>query len=167
MTNCKVLLTGCFSVGKTSLFNQFLYKKFDDEYHTSIGVKVDKKIVTTDQGDVSIMLWDLAGEVTQDKVPRAFFLGTRCVLYVIDLSLPFTWQNLESDLVYLRKMLPNAVIKIVGNKKDLLSPEELENVVNAIKPSISVTTSAKTGENIENLFNTIANEILNPTSIFS
>ncbi len=167
MTNCKVLLTGCFSVGKTSLFNQFLYQKFDDEYHTTIGVKVDKKVVTTDEGEVSIMLWDLAGEVAQSKVPKAYFLGAKCVLYVIDLSLPFTWKNIESDLVYIRQIVPNAVIKIVGNKKDLLTAEELEKVVNEITPSVAITTSAKTGENIENLFKTIANEILKPTNIFS
>jgi len=167
MTNCKVLLTGCFSVGKTSLFNQFLYQKFDDEYHTSIGVKVDKKVVTTEDGEVSIMLWDLAGEMTQNKVPKAYFLGALYALYVIDLSLPFTWQHLEKDLAYIREIAPDVKIKVIGNKKDLLSPEELKETMSRIPVSLSITTSAKTGENIDNLFKQIANEIFHPTTIYS
>lgn len=165
--NCKVLLTGCFSVGKTSLFNQFLYKKFDGEYHTTIGVKVDKKVVKVDVGEASIMLWDLAGEITQNKVPKAYFLGASFVLYVVDLSLPFTWQNVESDVERIKNIAPGAVIKIIGNKKDLLSEEKLVEVVNEIPCKLTITTSALTGENIELLFNQIATEILTKKSVFS
>ncbi|MFK7809578.1 MAG: Rab family GTPase [Saprospiraceae bacterium] len=167
MTNCKVLLTGCFSVGKTSLFKQFLYQKFDDEYHTTIGVKVDKKVVSVEGGEVSIMLWDLAGEVSQDKVPKPYFLGAKYILYVIDISRPFTWENLESDMLLLKKLAPGAVIKIVANKKDLLDDSELAEATAQVPAKIDAITSAQTGENIENLFKTIADEILSPQNILS
>lgn len=167
MTNCKVLLTGCFSVGKTSLFNQFLYNKFNDEYHTSIGVKVDKKVVNTPEGDVSIMLWDLAGEMTQNKVPKAYFLGATFILYVLDLTLPFTWQNLDTDLEIMKQVAPNCTVKLIGNKKDLLTAEELAKVLTDIPHELNITTSAKTGENINDLFNNLATELLSPKNILS
>ena len=160
MTNCKVLLTGCFSVGKTSLFNRFLYKKFNEQYHTTIGVKVDKKVVSTPNGDVAIMLWDLAGEMTQNKVPNAYFLGASFILYVLDLSTPFTWENLVENIEYLKKVAPGVNIKIIGNKKDLLSTDDLVSTLEKIPLTLDLTTSAKTGENIDSLFNQIANETL-------
>ena len=167
VTNCKVLLTGCFSVGKTSLFNQFLYQKFDERYHTSIGVKVDKKIVAVEEEEVAIMLWDLAGETAQNKIPKPYFLGAQFILYVIDLSTPFTWQNLSGDLDLLGQIVPKATIKIIGNKKDLLDPQALENVLSEIPYPLTFTTSAKTGENIDNLFNQIANEVLFSSKVLS
>lgn len=167
MTNCKVLLTGCFSVGKTSLFKQFLYQKFDDEYHTTIGVKVDKKVVSVNAGDVTIMLWDLAGEITQDKVPKAYFLGAKVILYVIDITRPFTWEHLEDDMARMSKLAPGATIKIIANKKDLLNDEELSVALSQVPSRVDATTSAQTGENIESLFKTIANEILSSKTILS
>jgi small GTP-binding protein len=167
VTNCKVLLTGCFSVGKTSLFNKFLYQKFDEKYHTTIGVKVDKKIVAVDGEEVAIMLWDLVGETTQNKIPKPYFLGAQFILYVIDLSTPFTWQNLSSDLDLLQQIAPKATIKIIGNKKDLLDAQTLENVLSEIPHPLAFTTSAKTGENIDHLFKQIANELLYQTNVLS
>jgi GTPase SAR1 family protein len=48
MISRKVILTGSFGVGKTSLFTQFIYNKFDDKYLTTIGVKVNKKSLDID-----------------------------------------------------------------------------------------------------------------------
>ena len=43
------------------------------KYLTTIGVKVDKKVVQVDEEDVSLILWDVAGEVSQEKVPKDLF----------------------------------------------------------------------------------------------
>ena len=90
MTSKKIILAGSFGVGKTSLFNQFIFNKFDDKYLTTIGVKVNKKIVDIEGRQLSILLWDIAGEVAQDKVPVTYFLGASGVIYVFDLSRPST-----------------------------------------------------------------------------
>jgi len=71
MLNTKVVLTGSYGVGKTSLFNQFLSEKFSDRYLTTIGVKVDKKVIQVNGHSISIILWDIAGERNQDKVPNS------------------------------------------------------------------------------------------------
>ena len=126
MISKKVILTGSFGVGKTSLFNQFIYETFSDKYLTTIGVKVNKKSVTVGTEEVSILLWDIAGEVSQDKVPNSYLLGAAAVFYVFDLNRPTTYKNLETDLVHLRNLLPHATIRVVGNKKDLLTDEQLQ-----------------------------------------
>ncbi len=162
MVNCKVILTGHFGVGKTSLFNQFLYQKFDDRYLTTIGVKVDKKVVTINNQEVTMMLWDIAGEVNQNKVPVNYFLGAAVIIFVFDLTRPSTWKTMQEDLDYLKKINPNCIIKVIGNKNDLVSTEKVTEILKEIEPQVEMTTSAKTGENINPLFDQIATEILLP-----
>jgi len=160
MLSRKVILTGSFGVGKTSLFSRFIHNSFSDRYITTIGVKVDKKPVEIDDQKISILLWDIAGEVTQDKVPRSYFLGASAIIYVFDLTRPSTYKNIDLDLNYLQTMLPDAVIQIVGNKKDLVSEEILVELQTDLASITTMLTSAKTGENVEDLFQTIARSFI-------
>lgn len=159
MVSKKVILTGSFGVGKTSLFERFINNKFADKYLTTIGVKVGKKMVNTTQGEVSMLIWDIAGEVSQDKVPTSYFLGTSGIIYVFDVSRPSTFVNLASDVKYIRENNDFTHIKIVGNKKDLVTDQELEEIREKIELPIDLFTSAKTGENVEELFISLATEL--------
>ncbi len=160
MTSKKIILTGSFGVGKTSLFNQFIFNKFSDKYLTTIGVKVNKKSVFVDGEEVNLLVWDIAGEVSQDKVPTSYFLGASGIIYVFDLTRPLTYKNLEKDIDYLKQILPGGLIKIVGNKKDLLEEDAIAKVVNDVTMPISILTSAKSGENVEDLFNDLAKSLI-------
>jgi small GTP-binding protein len=161
MQNRKIIITGNFGVGKTSLFSQFLYKKFSDKYLTTIGVKVDKKILEVEGENVNLMLWDIAGEVQQSKIPHSYFLGAHGIIYVFDLNRPQTWTNIESDLEYLKKLVSsNVAFRLVGNKKDLFTATELEEIKSKLPLLPDVFTSAKNGENVEELFKGLALEVL-------
>ena len=160
MISKKVILTGSFGVGKTSLFNQFVYSRFSDKYLTTIGVKVNKKVIQVKDEDLSILLWDIAGEVSQDKVPVSYFLGANGIIYVFDLTRPSTYKNIEEDIAYLTKILPEGVLKVVGNKKDLVSEEHIEGVLSSLPVTCDLVTSAKTGDNVENLFSSLGEAML-------
>lgn len=158
MLSKKVIITGSFGVGKTSLFNRFLFDTFNEKYLTTIGVRVDKKNITVEDQEVSLIIWDILGEVSQDKVPRSYFLGTSAVIYVVDLTRLATFENVESDLLYIEKLNPGCVITLVGNKKDLLTEAELIGIQD--KLNFDMLTSAKTGENVEQLFQNIGNALI-------
>ena len=160
MISKKVILTGSFGVGKTSLFNQFVHSRFSDKYLTTIGVKVNKKVVSVDGEDLSILLWDIAGEVSQDKVPVSYFLGASGIIYVFDLTRPTTYRNIEEDINYLKGLLPDGIVKIVGNKKDLVTENEIEGVKENLALPCDIFTSAKTGENVEDLFVLLGREMI-------
>jgi len=152
------MLAGTFGVGKTSLFDRFVHGIFKEEYLTTIGVKVDSKEVQLENGDViKLMVWDVAGEVSQDKVPTNYFAGTNAVIYVFDLARQMTLSNLQQDLDYLREILPEGVIKVVGNKKDLVTEGQIAEIQN--KVHVDKITSAKTGEQVEELFAEIAYDL--------
>lgn len=161
MLSKKVILTGSFGVGKTSLFNRFIFSRFSEKYLTTIGVKVNKKTININGRELSMLVWDIAGEVKQDKVPSSYFLGASGAIYVFDLSRPSTYKNIKEDIEYLNKIIPDSIIKVVGNKLDLTSPEELAEVKSNIEVPWSLVTSAKTGENVEELFQSMGEELLN------
>ncbi len=149
--NKKVILIGHFGVGKTSLVQQFVHSRFSEKYLTTIGVKIDKKIVEFDGRQMTLLIWDVAGETEQKKVPQSYLLGAHGVIYVFDLTRPSTYENLSEQIDYVKKLLPQAPIQILGNKKDLLSSEEIEEVLAQINFDLK-TTSAKTGEHVELAF---------------
>lgn len=156
----KIILTGSFGVGKTSLFSRFIYSDFDDRYLTTIGVKVDKKTIDIKEHKLNMMLWDIAGEVAQDKVPLSYFLGAHGIIYVFDLTRPMTYNNIGTDIEYLKNILPEGVMKVVGNKKDLVTPEHIEKVISSLPIMCDITTSAKTGENVEDLFKSMGEDLV-------
>lgn len=160
MISTKVILTGSFGVGKTSLFNQFVFNKFSERYLTTIGVNVKKRVISVEGQELSMLLWDIAGEISQDKVPHSYFLGASGIIYVFDVTRPLTFKNLVSDVEYLKSKVPNAPIKIVGNKIDLVTETELEEVKQQLAIPADIFTSAKTGENVEELFINLGKAIL-------
>ena len=152
MISKKIILTGSFGVGKTSLFNQFIFSQFDDKYLTTIGVKVNKKNIEVDGEEVSLLVWDIAGEVSQDKVPHSYFLGASGIIYVFDLTRPSTYKNIQGDIDYLKEMVKGAEIRVVGNKSDLVSESQINEIKAGIDYPLDIITSAKTGENVNELF---------------
>ncbi|KYG83763.1 Rab family GTPase [Roseivirga echinicomitans] len=149
--NKKVILVGHFGVGKTSLVQQFVYSKFSEKYLTTIGVKIDKKVVEFDGHQMTLLIWDIAGETEQNSVSKSYKLGSHGIIYVFDLTRPSTYENLSGQVEYLKTLLPNAPIQVLGNKKDLLSEEELSSITETIDFPFK-TTSAKTGEYVEDAF---------------
>ena len=160
MISKKIIITGSFGVGKTSLFNRFIHSKFDEKYLTTIGVKVDKKLINVDGQELNLLIWDIAGEISQDKVPHSYFLGTSGVIYVFDLTRPITVKNLTTDLAYLKNIAPGISIKIVGTKKDLVDEQSISDFVSLTDVSFDFLTSAKTGENIEELFFSLGKDLI-------
>lgn len=160
MISKKVILTGSFGVGKTSLFNQFIYSKFSDKYLTTIGVKVNKKNLTIKGKELSMLLWDIAGEVAQDKVPTSYFLGSSGIIYVFDLTRPSTYHKLDKELEYLQGIVNGGIIRVVGNKSDLVTEEEIAKVRETIPVPWDIITSAKTGENVNDLFLQLGEELV-------
>ena len=160
MISKKVILTGSFGVGKTSLFNRFIYQQFSDKYMTTIGVKVNKKDITVDDEVVSMLLWDIAGEISQDKVPASYFLGASGIIYIVDLSRPTTFDNMIADIQYLSDLLPESSLMIIANKVDLVTEEQLKNIKQNIIHKWDFTTSAKTGENVDDMFYGLAKKLI-------
>jgi small GTP-binding protein len=155
----EIILTGSFGVGKTSLFNRFIHEEFTDKYYGTIGVRVNSREIEIDNSTAEIKLWDIAGEVNQEKVPVNYFLQKHIILYVIDLNRPFTFKTVPFDLNYLKEVAPQCQIIVVGNKTDLLNDIKLHEIkTGKLDINFNYFVSAKTNENIDDLFHSIAKD---------
>lgn len=155
----KIILTGHFGVGKTSLVQKFVHQKFSEIYMTTIGVKIDKKVVDCEGIQVKLMIWDLAGESTARKVPTKYFGGAHGLFYVFDLTREETYKNIDDDLFELQKLLSNQPFIVLANKSDLVEDTFIENLSKELTVPFKIT-SAKTGENVEDAFLALAAQTL-------
>lgn len=156
----KVALVGHFNVGKTSLVSRFVHSKFSDEYLTTIGVNIEKKTVVVDSEEMTMIIWDVSGEVNIERTRTEYILGSHGIIYIFDLTRPSTYENIAKQLELIAKRLPYASIKVVANKKDKLSESEVKNIINSLPVRCDYLSSAKTGENVEQLFLDLAESML-------
>ena len=161
MIQRKVCLIGSFAVGKTSLLQRFVYARFDNKYLTTVGVKIDRKIVDLPNGSVSLILWDLAGEDEFQSLQTSYLRGATGFLVVIDSTRNETLQQARMHLEYLETSHPQAAKLVLVNKVDLADAWDLEEeVLASVQRGYTVLrTSAKTGEHVEEAFHHLASAV--------
>ncbi|MFK7924515.1 MAG: Rab family GTPase [Bacteroidia bacterium] len=156
----KIALLGNHAVGKTSLISRFVENKFPEAYLTTIGLKVDKKTIEIDGYKIDLVIWDIAGQENLANIPHYYLNGCSGYIYVVDLTRPSTYENLQSQTLLLKGILPEAETVLTGNKCDLLKEDELKVILEDFNIQPDKLTSAKTGENVEELFMQLARKLI-------
>jgi len=158
----KIVVSGHFGVGKTSLIRRFVEDSFSDSYKVSIGVHIAKKEVEISANKVvSLILWDLEGTDDLGQIRNSYLLGTHGLIYVFDVTRPSTFQNLKDDLAIMSEKLPNIPKLVVGNKVDLIVADKLDELLQKKNIAADYLTSAKTGNKVNDLFLRLA-KVLSP-----
>src|SRR5271169_437320 len=84
MIQKKICMLGSFAVGKTSLVRRFVESIYSETYQTTVGVKIDKKVVALDRVEITLVLWDLYGEDDFQKMRWSYLRGAAGYLLVAD-----------------------------------------------------------------------------------
>jgi len=87
----KICMLGAFSVGKTSLVKRYVDSVFSETYLTTVGVKIDKKVIDLSGRTVNLILWDLAGEDDINAFRMAYLRGAAGYVLVADGTRPSRW----------------------------------------------------------------------------
>jgi Ras-related protein Rab-7A len=165
----KVIVLGDSGVGKTSLMNQYVKKKFSGSYKATIGADFLTKEVMVDDRIVTMQIWDTAGQERFQSLGVAFYRGADCCVLVFDVTLPNTFKSLDSwrdeFLVQSSPRDPdNFPFVVLGNKIDLENravPTKRAQQWCQNKNNIPYfETSAKEAINVEQAFQTIAKNVL-------
>ena len=164
MIRLKVCLLGAFAVGKTSLVRRFVHGIFDERYLTTVGVKIDKKLVSvTDPSgepvEVTLVVWDIHGEDDFQKVRTSHLRGAAGVLMVLDGTRRGTLDTALTIDDRVRQELGELPTITLLNKADLRDAWELEpSEVNARSEGrwTPVVTSALSGDGVEEVFHELA-----------
>ena len=159
MIRKKVCMLGAVGVGKTSLVRQYVDSLFSDDYRTTVGVRVDKKLVELDAHSVTLMLWDVYGESERLPVLSAYLQGMDGYLLVVDASRPETLEDAARVHARVRDTVGVRPFALALNKIDLVGdPGAVEAATAALRADadVALATSAKTGRDVERCFTALA-----------
>ncbi|MDM0074750.1 Rab family GTPase [Variovorax sp. J2P1-59] len=159
MMQKKICLLGAFGVGKTSLVRRYVHTIFSDAYLTTVGVKIDKKVLNVGSEEVALILWDIAGEDEVAAVRVSYLRGAAGYLLVVDGTRPETLDTAVSIQSRVNAEIGAVPFFVLLNKADLqedwaIPPERIA----ALEASgwVFRRTSAKTGDGVETTFAELA-----------
>jgi small GTP-binding protein len=175
----KIVMLGDSSVGKTSMVRRYVYDTFEDSYITTIGSKITTKemllLVDEEEIDVKLVIWDILGRVGYNASHARMFAGADGAFLIADLTRRETLGSLERYWIpLLFEVVGNIPLVFASNKSDLTDAcsyefKEMEEMASRYNygcdpiPSPLKTcyiTSAKTGENAENAFQSLGHLLL-------
>ena len=163
MISRKVCMLGGYAVGKTSLVRQFVHGVFSEKYLTTIGVKIDKKVLFVGDTELTLVLWDLAGENGYEKVRLSYLRGASGYLLVVDGTRPASLEMATSVQVKAQETLGDVPFLLLTNKVDLRDEWSIaESQLDVLRERgwRVLPTSAKDGTGVEQAFLQIAAAIL-------
>ncbi|KAL1811897.1 ras-related protein Rab7 [Apium graveolens] len=171
-TLLKVIILGDSGVGKTSLMNQYVNKKFSTQYKATIGADFLTKEIQFEDRLFTLQIWDTAGQERFQSLGVAFYRGADCCVLVYDVNVMKSFDNLnnwrEEFLIQASPSDPeNFPFVVLGNKTDVdggnsrVVSEKKARAWCALKGNIPYfETSAKEGINVEEAFQCIAKNAL-------
>ena len=155
MIQKKVCMLGATGVGKTSLVSRFVTSLFSDSYITTIGVKVDKKVMAVDGQDVTLVLWDIYGEDEFQTVRPSYLRGASGYLLVADGTRQLTLDTARQLQQTAEGVVGTVPFILVLNKADLAEEWRVDDrgLWKLAEAGWSIIkTSAKTGDGVEDAF---------------
>ena len=163
----KITLIGNSGVGKTSIINQYIDQTFDEANAATIGANYSEKVITKNNKEYELNIWDTAGQEKFHSVGKHFYKDAYIVCLVYDITSQDSLEQLETiwypDIKKYGEKY--TILAVVGNKSDLYENDNLadENHAKEFAQSINaifMLTSAKTGDGIEKLFDTLVDKFL-------
>ncbi|NJO16951.1 MAG: GTP-binding protein [Thioploca sp.] len=164
MIQKKICMIGDFAVGKTSLVARFVRQTFSDKYLTTIGVKIDTKLINLSQQQIKLILWDIAGSDALSTVTASYLRGAAGYLLVVDGTRKPTWDTALNLQELVNSQIGNKPFIFLLNKADLQEQWEINNldITEQLQQGRAVIhTSAKIGTGVEEAFMQLAMKLLN------
>ena len=164
----KLVIIGAPAVGKTSLVKKFVSQHFSNDYKASIGTNIFiKKIFFNSNNkkiNVTLQLWDIAGQERWTLMRDTYYKGTHGALLIVDLTRKRTLNQIE-EFWYpdLKKNCGQIPTILIGNKNDLyrkITDNEINHLGLKLGIDYVITTSAKIGMNVDHAFNLISKKTI-------
>jgi small GTP-binding protein len=163
----KICMMGAPGVGKTSLVRRYVESIFSDKYLSTVGVKIDRKVVTLGEHTVSLLLWDIQGEDRYQWVRLQYLSGAAGYILVVDGTRPKTFEVAMGLQENAEGRVGNVPFIMLLNKADLKQEWQIDLPSAGRLQSAGWTileTSAKSGENVNEAFEDLARRTLKQES---
>jgi small GTP-binding protein len=159
MIQKKICMVGVYGTGKTSLVQRYVHSIFSTKYHSTVGVKIDRKAVELGDTTVNLLLWDVEGRTAEHEIPESYLRGAHGMFFVADGTRRETVDQLFDLRDHARKAAGDVPSIVALNKNDLkdqwvIGSSETAKLVSGGFHVLQ--TSAKTGEGVEDSFRWLA-----------
>lgn len=161
----KIILLGGPAVGKTSIALRLTQDLFDETkgYQSTLGAAYRFKILQLENCIVKLNIWDTSGQEIFKSLVPLYYRNSDAAVVVYNIVDKETWEQAKFWVEELIKHVgTDLIITIAGNKMDLVESMgrgvDLDMVQRYCrqKSFMYIETSAKTGLNVNKLFETIA-----------
>jgi small GTP-binding protein len=163
MMQKKICMLGAFAVGKTSLVTRFIDSIFSEKYHTSVGVRIEKKALRLSGKEWHLIIWDLAGEDEFLQIRPSYLRGSSGYLLVADGTRRATLEVAVKIQQRVCDTIGNVPFVLMLNKSDLADEWEVaERTTEALskKGWTWLKASAKTGAGVEEAFSVLVGKMM-------
>ena len=169
-TSIKVVLLGESGVGKTSIINQFISKKFNPKMSTSVSAQFTSKIMEFPEQKRTLRfdIWDTVGQEKHRSLTKIFYKDAKIIIFVYDITTEYSFNALQT--YWYTETVDNTdgepIYAVCANKYDLydkavVKTEDGKKFADKIK-AIFQNTSAKSDTGINILFENLGKKIINP-----
>ncbi|XP_065175023.1 ras-related protein Rab-24-like [Sycon ciliatum] len=162
----KVVLLGKEFGGKTSLVERFLHERFAGgaPYQNTIGAAFGAKKVTVNGETITLGIWDTAGSERYEAMSRIYYRGAKAAVLCIDLTDETSFKRARFWVNELKTNEEECKLFIAGTKQDVVIQDKKARKVDGAdlqdfadeSGARLFETSAKTGHNVEELFQEVA-----------
>jgi len=161
----KLLLIGDSAVGKSSLLVRFCDEIFQDGNVNLTSVDFKMKSVTVEGRTIQLQVWDTAGQERFRTITSSFYRGAHGIIVVYDVTDQSSFNNVKLWMQEIQRYASAGVSRmLVGNKADLddrrcTSTSTAKEYADGLGIDF-VETSAKTGQDVDKAFETLATAIV-------
>lgn len=167
-TDVKLVLLGSKNVGKTSLFNRYLFNEFSKTSMT-MGAYFGVKTLRIQNKQHNIAIWDTAGEERFDSLTAYYTRGARAGVVCFDLTSYSTFEALPRWISKIHAEADaDCAIVLLGTKSDLVDVNPGARQVDAAEARRYATSikaeyfevSSKLSSNVTKAFNKVIEQAL-------
>ena len=152
--------------GKTSLVKRYVFKKFSDDYKVTVGLDFQSKTIQMNGKYISLQIWDTAGTEMFQSLSASYYRNSAGAIVVFDVTDEKSFESLDTWINFYRENKDRTkedLIYLVGNKVDLdnrvISEKDAKNYLMSKGLKNYFEVSAKRGDNVDKLFNSLAKDI--------
>lgn len=162
----KIIVLGESDVGKTCLLHKYKEDDFRQSLMTTIGVDTVSKSIVLDGRNVMLNIWDTAGQERFFSITKSYYRNADGILLIFDISDERTFSCVDRWFARIKEETGGVPLFLVGNKRDKLDSDSYHAIESKFQSKASdmdaryYATSAKTGENVNSIFEDMAMTLL-------